>query len=141
MVKAADADVLEKASEAVRDEVAKLKDVTDVQSDLAQSVPRISVKANDKAADAGFDETTLGAAVAGAVRGTPSGKAIMDDTERDVVVKSAQPGHHDGRAEGPQPLGPVKLGQIADVEARPRPGLDDPDRRPARGDDHGQADR
>ncbi|CAM5722087.1 hypothetical protein SCALM49S_03227 [Streptomyces californicus] len=55
MVKAADADVLKKAAEAVRTEVATVKDVTDVQSDLAQSVPRISVTANDKAAAAGFD--------------------------------------------------------------------------------------
>lgn len=120
VVKAADADVLKKASEAVRGEVAKLKDVTDVQSDLAQSVPRISVKANDKAADAGFDETTLGAAVAGAVRGTPSGSAIMDDTERDVVVKSASPATTMAELKA-LPLGPVKLGQIADVKLVPGP--------------------
>ncbi|MFJ8977644.1 efflux RND transporter permease subunit [Streptomyces sp. NPDC102282] len=120
VVKAADADVLKKASEAVRGEVAKLDDVTDVQSDLAQSVPRISVKANDKAADAGFDETTLGAAVAGAVRGTPSGTAIMDDTERDVLVKSASPATTLAELKA-LPLGPVKLGQIADVKLVPGP--------------------
>lgn len=91
VVKASDADTLKKASEAVRAEVAKLDDVTDVQSDLAQSVPRISVKANAKAADAGFNETTLGLAVGQAVRGTPSAKAILDDTERDVVITSAKP--------------------------------------------------
>lgn len=56
VVKAADADTLKKASEEVRTEVAKLKDVTDVQSDLAQSIPRISVTANAKAADAGFSQ-------------------------------------------------------------------------------------
>ncbi|WP_329227927.1 MULTISPECIES: efflux RND transporter permease subunit [unclassified Streptomyces] len=120
VVKAADADVLKKASEAVRGEVAKLEDVTDVQSDLAQSVPRISVKANDKAADAGFNETTLGAAVAGAVRGTPSGTAIMDDTERDVLVKSASPATTLAELKA-LPLGPVKLGQIADVKLVPGP--------------------
>ncbi|MFC8227293.1 efflux RND transporter permease subunit [Streptomyces sp. NPDC057287] len=120
VVKAADADVLQKASEAVRGEVAKLKDVTDVQSDLAQSVPRISVKANDKAADAGFNETTLGAAVAGAVRGTPSGTAIMDDTERDILVRSASPATTTAELKALQ-LGPVKLGQIADVKLVPGP--------------------
>ncbi|MGW4230214.1 efflux RND transporter permease subunit [Streptomyces sp. NPDC004980] len=120
VVKAADADVLKKASEAVRTEVAELDDVTDVQSDLAQSVPRISVKANDKAADAGFSEATLGAAVAGAVRGTPSGKAIMDDTERDVVVKSSSPATTMAELKALK-LGPVELGQIADVKLVPGP--------------------
>ncbi|MGW0789731.1 efflux RND transporter permease subunit [Streptomyces sp. NPDC002911] len=120
VVKAADAGVLQKASEAVRGEVAELKDVTDVQSDLAQSVPRISVKANDKAADAGFNETTLGAAVAGAVRGTPSGTAIMGDTERDVLVKSAQPATTMAELKALR-LGPVTLGRIADVELVPGP--------------------
>ncbi|MFJ8750667.1 efflux RND transporter permease subunit [Streptomyces sp. NPDC102441] len=119
-VKAADADVLKKASEAVRSEVAKLDDVTDVQSDVAQSVPRISVKANDKAADAGFNQTTLGAAVAGAVRGTPSGTMIMDDTERDVLVKSAKPATTMAELKA-LPLGPVKLGDIADVKLVPGP--------------------
>ncbi|MGP3771740.1 efflux RND transporter permease subunit [Streptomyces sp. SDT5-1] len=91
VVKAADGDVLEKASEQVRDAVASLDDVTDVASDLSQSVPRISVKANSKAAAAGFNDTTLGAFVTQAVRGTTSGKATLDDTERDIVVKSAKP--------------------------------------------------
>ncbi|MFF4094191.1 efflux RND transporter permease subunit [Streptomyces sp. NPDC001834] len=120
VVKAADADVLKKASEQVRAEVAEVKDVTDVQSDLAQSVPRISVKANAKAADAGFDQTTLGAVVAGAVSGTPAGKAVMGDTERDVVVTSAHPATTMAELKK-LPLGPVRLGQIADVELVPGP--------------------
>ncbi|MFF2993879.1 efflux RND transporter permease subunit [Streptomyces sp. NPDC057950] len=115
VVKAADAGVLREAAERVRAEVAKLDDVTDVTSDLAQSVPRISVKANSKAAAAGFDDATLGGAVAEAVRGTTSGKAILDDSERDVVIRSAKPaeslaGLRDLR------LGAVKLGDIADVK-------------------------
>ncbi|MYW10986.1 MMPL family transporter [Streptomyces sp. SID2563] len=120
VVKAADADTLKKASEQVRAEVAKLKDVTDVQSDLAQSVPRISVQANAKAADAGYTQATLGAVVAGAVRGTPSGKAIMDDAERDVVVKSAHPATTMQELKD-LPLGKVKLGTIADVKLVPGP--------------------
>lgn len=120
VVKSADADVLRKASEKVRAEVAKLKDVTDVESDLAQSIPRISVKANAKAADAGFSQATLGAAVAGAVQGTPSGKATMDDTERDVVIRSAHPATTMDELKN-LPLGGVKLGSIADVKLVPGP--------------------
>ncbi|CAM5232277.1 Efflux RND transporter permease subunit OS=Streptomyces alboniger OX=132473 GN=CP975_09515 PE=4 SV=1 [Streptomyces alboniger] len=116
VVKAADGKVLREAADRVRDEVATLDDVTDVQSDLSQSVPRISVKANAAAAAAGFDETTLGQAVAQAVRGTTSGKAILDETERDVVIKSAKPAKTLAELKK-LPLGPgVRLGDIAEVE-------------------------
>ncbi|MFG2770364.1 efflux RND transporter permease subunit [Streptomyces sp. NPDC048350] len=120
VVKASDADTLKKASEAVKAEVATLDDVTDVQSDLSQSVPRISVKANAKAADLGFDDTTLGMAVAQAVRGTPAGKAILDDTERDIVLTSAKPANTMASLKA-LPLGPVKLGDIAEVKLVPGP--------------------
>ncbi|GAA2264050.1 hydrogenase expression protein [Streptomyces ruber] len=115
VVKAADADVLREASEQVREAVESLDDVGDVTSDLSQSVPRISVRANENAAAAGFDDQTLGAVVGQAVRGTTSGTATLDDTERDIVIKSAKPA--DTLAElRALPLGPVKLGDIADVE-------------------------
>ncbi|MGW7367817.1 efflux RND transporter permease subunit [Streptomyces sp. NPDC054841] len=120
VVKAADADTLRTASEQVRDEVAKLDDVTDVQSDLSQSVPRISVKGNAKAAEAGFNDTTLGLAVAQAVRGTPAAKAILGDSERDVVITSAKPAKTMAELKK-LPLGPVKLGDIADVKLVPGP--------------------
>ncbi|WP_415956660.1 efflux RND transporter permease subunit [Streptomyces sp. 021-4] len=120
VVKASDGDVLEKAAEAVRTEVATIKDVTDVQSDLAQSVPRIAVTPNEKAAAAGFDSTTLGGIVAGAVRGTPAGSAMLDDTERDIVIKSARPAATMAQLKA-LPLGPVKLGDIATVELVPGP--------------------
>ncbi|MER6265808.1 efflux RND transporter permease subunit [Streptomyces sp900105755] len=115
VVKAADGDVLRKASEQVRATVAKLDDVTDVTSDLAQSVPRISVKANSKAAAAGFDDQSLGAAVTQAVKGTTAAKATLDDTERDVVVKSAKPAETLAQLRALR-LGPVKLGDIATVK-------------------------
>ncbi|MFF8292020.1 efflux RND transporter permease subunit [Streptomyces sp. NPDC016309] len=120
VVKAADEATLKRASEQVRAEVAELKDVTDVQSDLSQSVPRISVKANAKAAPAGFTDATLGMAVAQAVRGTPAGKAILNDTERDVVVTSAAPATTLAQLQR-LPLGPVKLGDVADVKLVPGP--------------------
>ena len=115
VVKAADGDVLRKASEQVRTAVAGLDHVTDVTSDLSQSVPRISVKANSRAAAAGFNDQTLGAAVAEAVKGTTAAKAILDDTERDVVIKSATPATTLTQLKNLQ-LGPVKLGDIATVQ-------------------------
>ncbi|MFF4254754.1 efflux RND transporter permease subunit [Streptomyces sp. NPDC001663] len=115
VVKAADADVLRKASEQVRTAVAGLDHVTDVTSDLSQSVPRISVKANSKAAAAGFNDQTLGAAVAQAVKGTTAAKAILDDTERDVVIRSAKPATTVDQLKNLR-LGPVKLGDIATVK-------------------------
>jgi multidrug efflux pump subunit AcrB len=120
VVKAADPATLKKASEQVRAEVAGLKDVTDVQSDLSQSVPRISVRADARAARAGFTDATLGMAVAQAVRGTPAGKAILDDTERDVVITSATPARTLAQLRQ-LPLGPVKLGDVAKVELVPGP--------------------
>ncbi|MFF0734983.1 efflux RND transporter permease subunit [Streptomyces chartreusis] len=115
VVKAADGDVLRKASEQVREAVAGLDDVTDVTSDLAQSVPRVSVKANDKAAAAGFNEQTLGLAVSQAVRGNTAAQATLDDTERDIVIRSAKPATTLKQLQGLR-LGPVKLGDIADVK-------------------------
>ncbi|MGW2699391.1 efflux RND transporter permease subunit [Streptomyces sp. NPDC001340] len=115
VVKASDAQVLSEASDRVRSTVAGLDHVTDVTSDLSQSVPRISVKANSKAAAAGFDDQKLGAAVAQAVRGTTAAKAILDDTERDVVVKSAKPATTLAQLKALR-LGPVKLGDIATVK-------------------------
>lgn len=115
VVKAADGNVLRKAAEQVREAVAGLDDVTDVTSDLAQSVPRISVKANDKAAAAGFNDQTLGTAVAQAVRGNTAAQATLDDTERDIVIRSAKPAKTLKQLRD-LPLGPVRLGDIADVK-------------------------
>ncbi|MFI6567606.1 efflux RND transporter permease subunit [Streptomyces sp. NPDC050534] len=115
VVKAADAEVLSKASDQVRSAVAGLDHVTDVSSDLSQSVPQISVKANSKAAAAGFSDQTLGAAVAEAVKGTTAAKAVLDDTERDVVIRSAKPATTLDQLRNLR-LGPVKLGDIATVK-------------------------
>ncbi|MEV0409567.1 efflux RND transporter permease subunit [Streptomyces sp. NPDC050448] len=120
VVKAGDADVLAKAAEQVRAEVATLDDVTDVQSDLSQSVPRISVTATPKAAEAGLNQAALGAIVAQAVRGNPAGKAVLDNTERDIVIKSAQPATTLAELQA-LPVGPVRLGDVAEVKEVPGP--------------------
>ncbi|MFK0047085.1 efflux RND transporter permease subunit [Streptomyces sp. NPDC090741] len=120
VVKAGQADVLAKAAEQVRAEVATLDDVSDVQSDLSQSVPRISVTATPKAAEAGLNQAALGAVVAQAVRGNPAGKAVLDNTERDIVIKSAHPATTLAELQA-LPVGPVKLGDIAEVKEVPGP--------------------
>ncbi|MFE5538688.1 efflux RND transporter permease subunit [Streptomyces sp. NPDC056492] len=120
VVKAGQADVLAKAAEQVRAEVATLDDVTDVQSDLSQSVPRISVTATPKAAEAGLNQAALGAIVAQAVRGTPAGKAVLDNTERDIVIKSAHPATTLAELQA-LPVGPVRLGDVAEVKEVPGP--------------------
>ncbi|MEU3313559.1 efflux RND transporter permease subunit [Streptomyces sp. NPDC048387] len=120
VVKAGDGAVLAKAAEQVRAEVATLKDVTDVQSDLAQSVPRISVTATPKTAEAGLNQAALGAIVAQAVRGNPVGKAVLDNTERDVVIRSAHPATTLAELQA-LPVGPARLGDIAEVKEVPGP--------------------
>ncbi|MFF3210664.1 efflux RND transporter permease subunit [Streptomyces sp. NPDC002886] len=120
VVKAGDGAVLAKAAEQVRAEVAKIEDVTDVQSDLSQSVPRISVIATPKAAEFGLNQAALGAIVGQAVRGNPAGKAVLDDTERNIVIKSAQPATTLAQLRA-LPVGPVKLGDIAEVKEVPGP--------------------
>ncbi|KAF4406462.1 efflux RND transporter permease subunit [Streptomyces lycii] len=124
VVKAGDAETLKKAAEQVRGEVAKLEDVTDVSSDLSESVPRISVTAGPEAAAHGLNDTTLGQAVTQAVRGTTSGTAVIDDTERDVVVRSAKPAETEAQLKRltlTTPAGPVKLAEVAEVETVPGP--------------------
>ncbi|MFE9247630.1 efflux RND transporter permease subunit [Streptomyces sp. NPDC007088] len=114
VVKAPDGDTLGKAAQQVVGAVKKTDDVKDVQSDLSRSIPRISVTAKPAAAEAGYDDTALGALVAQSVRGTTSGEAMLDDTERDVVVKSAHPATTLDQLRGLD-LGTVKLGDIAQV--------------------------
>lgn len=116
VVKGPDSESLNKAAEQVKGAVEKIDDVKDVESDLSQSVPRISVTAKPAAAAAGFDDASLGAAVAQQVRGTTGDvKAILDDTERDVVVKSAHPATTLASLRALD-LGPARLGDIADVK-------------------------
>ncbi|MEU9176892.1 efflux RND transporter permease subunit [Streptomyces sp. NPDC048550] len=120
VVKAGDGAVLAQAAEQVRAEVATLDDVTDVQSDLSQSVPRISVTATPKAAEAGLNQAALGAIVAQAVRGNPVGRAVLDNTERDIVITSAHPATTLAELQA-LPVGPVKLGDVAEVKEVPGP--------------------
>ncbi|WP_030206413.1 efflux RND transporter permease subunit [Streptomyces sp. NRRL S-87] len=120
VVKAGDAAVLKKAADQVRGAVAGLKNVADVESDLSQSVPRISVTATPKAAELGLNQAALGQIVAQAVHGSPVAKAVLDDTERDIVIRSARPAATMAELRA-LPVGPAKLGDIAKVELVPGP--------------------
>ncbi|MEU3553193.1 efflux RND transporter permease subunit [Streptomyces fragilis] len=115
VVKAADRDVLADAASEVTDAVKGMDDVTEVTNDLAQSVPRIQVRANEKAAAAGFTDQTLGGIVAQAVRGNTVGKATLDQAERDIVIRAAKPADTVAELKNLR-LGQVKLSQVADVE-------------------------
>ncbi|KNE79116.1 MULTISPECIES: efflux RND transporter permease subunit [Streptomyces] len=124
VVKAADAEVLREAADRVRDAVAELDGVTDVQSDLSRSVPRISVSARPEAARYGFTESALGRAVTQAVRGTTAGTAVLGNAEREVVVKSARPVTTEAglrELELPTPAGAVRLTEVAEIESVPGP--------------------
>ena len=82
------------------------------------------MKPNAKAAAAGYDQASLGAAVTQAVRGTTSGKAVLGDTERDIVVKSAHPATTEDELKNltvPTPSGPAKLSSLATVQTVPGP--------------------
>ncbi|MEV7418922.1 efflux RND transporter permease subunit [Streptomyces sp. NPDC089919] len=120
VVKAGDAAVLRTAAEQVRGAVAGLKDVADVESDLSQSVPRIAVTATPRAAALGLNQAALGQLVAQSVRGNTVAKAVLDDTERDVVIRSAHPAATMAQLKA-LPVGPVKLADIATVELVPGP--------------------
>ncbi|MER7764088.1 efflux RND transporter permease subunit [Streptomyces sp. NPDC097619] len=120
VVKAGDGAVLQRAAEQVRAAVAELDDVSDVQSDLAQSVPRISITAGPGAAAAGLDQAALGRLVAQSVRGLPVGKAVLDDTERDIVLTSARTARTLAELKA-LPVGPATLGDLAEVALVPGP--------------------
>ncbi|MQY15326.1 Swarming motility protein SwrC [Streptomyces sp. RB5] len=124
VVKGADEKKLRTASETVRKEVAKLDDVTDVTSDLAQSIPRVTVNAKPAAAEYGLNETTLGQAVTQAVRGAKAGEATIGNTKLDVLVKSEKGAKTEAELKALTLItkaGPVKVGDIATVRTVPGP--------------------
>ncbi|SCD79184.1 hydrophobic/amphiphilic exporter-1, HAE1 family [Streptomyces sp. TverLS-915] len=114
VVKAPDRDSLAKAAQQVTDAVKKIDDVKSVENDLATSVPRVSVTAKPAAADAGLSQAALGALVAEQVNGTRTTTATLDDTERDVVVRSAHPATTVAELKA-LPVGDAKLGDLATV--------------------------
>jgi HAE1 family hydrophobic/amphiphilic exporter-1 len=92
VVKAADPTVLSTATEQVRAVMAGTKDVTDVSTTLAASVPRLQVTVDRQAAaKAGLTEAAVGQAVAGAFRPAPAGTVTVDGASENVVVSFGTP--------------------------------------------------
>ncbi|MET8151912.1 efflux RND transporter permease subunit [Actinoplanes sp. NPDC049668] len=92
VVQAADQESLESATKLVQDAMAGTKDVTDVSSSLAASVPRLDVKVDRAAAAAaGLTEAEIGRTVAAAFRPAPVGEINADGVSQNVVVALGAP--------------------------------------------------
>lgn len=92
VVQASDQSALQAATKQVQDAMAATKDVTDVKSTLAASVPRLDVEIDRQAAARrGLTEAAVGQAVAGAFRSAPAGKISIDGASQDVVVTFGAP--------------------------------------------------
>ncbi|MEV4641657.1 efflux RND transporter permease subunit [Actinoplanes sp. NPDC049548] len=121
VVQAADQDALVAATKQVQEAMAGTKDVTDVKTSLAASVPRLDVVVNRaEAARRGLTEAAVGQAVAGAFRSAPAGKITVDGSTRDVVVTFGAP-PSDAAALRKLPVTtpsgqPVPLDTVADVK-------------------------
>ncbi|GAB7050353.1 efflux RND transporter permease subunit [Catenuloplanes indicus] len=121
VVKAADADALAAAAQQVQDAMAATPDVTDVTSDLAESVPRIDITVDRAAATArGLSEAQIGQLVSGAFRDAPIGQVTLTGAgERNVVLDLGGTAPADLAALRAYPLqtpgGIVPLDDVADV--------------------------
>jgi hydrophobic/amphiphilic exporter-1 (mainly G- bacteria), HAE1 family len=119
IVQAADPTVLADATEQVRQAVAATKDVTDVSTTLAASVPRLDVTVDRaKAAAVGLTEASVGQSVAGAFRPAPAGRVTFDNVTRDVVISLGTPPADANALRAlslTTPRGLVRLDQVATV--------------------------
>ncbi|MEU8236751.1 efflux RND transporter permease subunit [Actinoplanes missouriensis] len=119
-VTAADTKVLGDATEQVRAAMAGISGVTDVDTSLKTSVPRLDVVVDrEAAAKAGLTEAQIGQAVAGQFRAVPAGEIAVDGASQDVVISFGS-APADPAALKALPLttakGVVPLGQVAEVK-------------------------
>jgi HAE1 family hydrophobic/amphiphilic exporter-1 len=118
IVRAADADVLARASEQVRRAMADTPNVADVSTNLADSAPRIDVTVNrEAAARAGLSEAAIGQIVAQALRGSPIGQVSLDGKQQNAVLRfGVTPTTADQlRALPIGPGGPARAVTLADI--------------------------
>ncbi|WP_430788289.1 efflux RND transporter permease subunit [Actinoplanes sp. G11-F43] len=119
-VSAAETGVLATATEQVRAAMAGVSGVTDVDTSMKASVPRLDVVVDRKAAAAaGLTEAQIGQSVAGMFRSAPAGQISVDGATQDVVISfGAAP--TDQAALKALPLttakGIVPLDQVADIK-------------------------
>ncbi|AUS80542.1 hydrogenase expression protein [Actinoalloteichus sp. AHMU CJ021] len=118
-VQASNQDDLLTASDLVRETVEGVDDVTDVTSDLSESVPRVRVAVDREAAAAlGLSEGAIGQLVAQTFRGAPVGELTIGEERRDVVLRTVEaPATPEEVRELalPTPAGPVRLAEVAEV--------------------------
>ncbi|GAA2705721.1 efflux RND transporter permease subunit [Actinoplanes palleronii] len=119
-VTAADNDVLTAATEQVRTAMTGIGGVSDVDTTLAASVPRLDVVVNRKAAaEAGLTEAQIGQTVAGLFRSAPAGTVAIDGASEDVVISfGAAPTDPDALKNVPLTTakGTVPLSKVAEVK-------------------------
>jgi len=119
-VRAADPNVLATATDQVRQAMAGVSGVSDVDTTLAASVPRLDVQVKrDVAAAYGLTEASIGQSVAGAFRSAPAGQITVDgDSENVVISFGTAPADPDALKALPisTPRGIVRLDAVADVK-------------------------
>lgn len=95
---------LDAAAAAVQAAVAGVPGLSDVRTDLSEQRPVLRVQIDqEKAADYGFTQAEIGAAVAGALRGTPIGEVTLDGETHDLVLRTFK------GTPGPEDLAKLKL--------------------------------
>ena len=115
VIQGADEEALARAAEQVREAMASVPDLVDVESNLAERVPRVQVRVNrDAAARYGLSEAQIGQLVAQSFRGVPVGQVRLSGEPHDVVVSSGAP---PVTAEQLRALrvGPVRLADVAEI--------------------------
>ncbi|SCG62726.1 efflux RND transporter permease subunit [Micromonospora zamorensis] len=116
IVQASDPEVLTRAAEEARTAMAGVPDVEDVTTSLAAQVPRVDVTVDRVAAGrAGLTEAAVGQLVSQAFRGAPLGQVTLDGKQQNVVLRLGTQPPMSVEQLRALPVGPVKLGDIAQV--------------------------
>lgn len=119
-VQAGNADDLAKAAALVQQAMTGTPDISDVESNLTASAPRVDVAVKrDAAAKYGLSDQAVGQFVAAAYNGQTLTKLTVDGTQHDVVLHfGAPPASLDALKKLPlsTTAGPITLDQVADVK-------------------------
>ncbi|GAB2835043.1 efflux RND transporter permease subunit [Actinocorallia aurea] len=121
LVNAPDDATLKAGAEKIQTALEKLPELDKVTTDLAESAPQISIRANDvRAAKAGLSEVAIAQIVGQTIQGSTVSTVNVEGAETDVVIKSSTTKPTSvAEVENlrvPTATGLVKLGDIADVK-------------------------
>ncbi|TQN30897.1 HAE1 family hydrophobic/amphiphilic exporter-1 [Haloactinospora alba] len=125
-VKAEDAETLEEAASDVEEVVRDIPGADDVENSVAVAQPGIDVDVDtEAAAEEGLTEGQIGQAVSTAFQGSNVGTATIDQTQRDMVVRTDEAPDNIDALRGLEidtPTGEtVELSEVADVAEVERP--------------------